>query len=143
MLWLPDWRSLDGVPVFYAVLIGDRDDIDALRRELEPVLTGCFDTVGPDGYSPHQTWFEITSIRATKAAASHALALRLCAERLVAFGDNLNDVALLAAADHGCAVANAVPQLLGIADEVLLSNSEDGVAEWLEQNVLDARPPAT
>ena len=36
----------------------------------------------------------------------------------------------------GVAVANAVQEVLDIADEVTASNDEDGVALWLEKNVL-------
>ena len=32
----------------------------------------------------------------------------------------------------GVGVANAVPEVLAIADAVTLSNQEDGVARWLE-----------
>lgn len=36
----------------------------------------------------------------------------------------------------GVAVANAVPDVKKAADCVTLSNDEDGVAEWIEKNVL-------
>ncbi len=48
-----------------------------------------------------------------------------------AFGDNLNDMEMLKLCGKGIAVANAVPEVLEIADEVTLSNDEDGVAMWL------------
>ena len=36
----------------------------------------------------------------------------------------------------GVAVANAVPEALESADEVTLSNDEDGVAKWLMEKCL-------
>jgi hydroxymethylpyrimidine pyrophosphatase-like HAD family hydrolase len=39
-------------------------------------------------------------------------------------------------ADHGVAMFNTHPDWLEIADEVTLSNLEDGVAVWLEKNML-------
>jgi hydroxymethylpyrimidine pyrophosphatase-like HAD family hydrolase len=88
LLPLLDWGQLIDAPVFYATLIGERDDIDGLRRdELLPVLTDCFDTVGPDGYNPQHTWFEIMSTRATKAAAARGLADQIGADQLIAFGE--------------------------------------------------------
>ncbi len=143
LLPLLDWGQLIDAPVFYATLIGERDDIDGLRRELLPVLTDCFDTVGPDGYNPQQTWFEIMSTRATKAVAARGLADQIGADQLIAFGDNLNDVPLFEVADRGCAVANAVPQLLHIADEVVPGNDDEGVASWLERHVLELKGPDT
>ncbi len=141
LLPLPDWGQLIGAPVFYATLIGDRDDIDGIRRELLPVLTDCFDTVGPDGYNPQQTWFEVMSTRATKAAAARTIADQIGADEIVAFGDNLNDVPLFEVADRSCAVANAVPQLLELADEVVPGNDDEGVASWLERHVLGTTRP--
>ena len=51
---------------------------------------------------------------------------------VIAFGDFLNDVPMLAWAGRGVAVANAHPEVLAIADEVTASNDDDGVAIVLE-----------
>ncbi len=142
LLPLPDWGALDDAAVFYATLIGERDDIEGLRSDLLPLLTDCFDTVGLDGYNPGQTWFEIMSTRATKAAGARRLAHQIGADQIIAFGDNLNDVPLFEVADHSCAVANAVPQLLHIADEVIPGNDDDGVAGWLQRHVLATYGPS-
>ena len=48
-----------------------------------------------------------------------------------AFGDDQNDTEMLKLCGTGVAVANAVPEVLEAADEVTLSNDEDGVARWL------------
>lgn len=66
---------------------------------------------------------------------------RLCATLgagpadVVAFGDMPNDLALLRFAGHAVAVANAHPEVLAMADEVTLSNDEDGVAAVLERRL--------
>ena len=137
LLPLPGWSALGRDRVFYATLIGTREDIVDLRDRLDPYLDGCFVTVGPDAYSPDQTWLEICSRQATKAAAIARLQGRLRTGELVVFGDNLNDEPMFEIADHACAVANAVPELRGVAAEVIPSNDDDGVADWLEGHVLD------
>jgi hypothetical protein len=64
---------------------------------------------------------------------------RLAAERdataaeVVAFGDQLADAGMLAWAGLGVAVANADPAALAAADEVTVSNDDDGVALVLER----------
>lgn len=136
LLPVPDWSGLPSGKVFYATLIGDLADVTAIRDELAPHLTGCFSTLGPDGYRPDQTWLEIYSVDATKAAATARLQEDLGATELIVFGDNLNDVPLFAIADHACAVANAVPDLLAVADEVVASNDDSGVAQWLARHLL-------
>ncbi len=51
----------------------------------------------------------------------------------IAFGDMPNDVPMFGWARHGVAMANAHRELLAVADEVTLSNDEDGVAAVLER----------
>ena len=55
---------------------------------------------------------------------------------IVAFGDDSNDIEMLKMCGRGIAVSNAVDEVLKIADEVTLSNDEDGVAYWLMKNIL-------
>jgi len=136
LLPLPDWSALDDAAVFYVTLIGAEQEVLELHRQLAPWLPDCFITVGPDGYRPTQWWLEVTSRQATKAATARRLQRQLGADAVVAFGDNLNDVPLFEIADHGCAVANAVPELVAVASEVIPSNDDDGVARWLDRHVL-------
>ena len=55
---------------------------------------------------------------------------------MVVFGDNLNDLSMFTIADERYAVANAVQELRDISTAVIDSNDNDGVAKWLEDNVL-------
>lgn len=54
----------------------------------------------------------------------------------VAFGDGGNDVTLLQAAGTGVAMANACEEAKAAADAVTLSNTEDGIADFLEKYIL-------
>lgn len=55
---------------------------------------------------------------------------------IAAFGDDSNDIEMLKMCGMGIAVANAVPEVLEIADDVTLSNDLDGVALWLYRRCL-------
>jgi hydroxymethylpyrimidine pyrophosphatase-like HAD family hydrolase len=83
------------------------------------------------------TLLEISATGVTKAFTLEHLAAEhdLTAAEAVAFGDMPNDIALLEWAHRGIAVANAHPDVLAIADEVTLSNDEDGVAVVIERIV--------
>ena len=49
---------------------------------------------------------------------------RLCgADRVVAFGDSVNDLSLFAASDEACAVAGACPEARQAADHVIGANT--------------------
>jgi hydroxymethylpyrimidine pyrophosphatase-like HAD family hydrolase len=51
---------------------------------------------------------------------------------VIAVGDEQNDLSMLEWAGRGIAVANADPQVRAVADEVIGSNDDDGVARFLE-----------
>ncbi|MYV96855.1 HAD family hydrolase [Streptomyces sp. SID3343] len=76
---------------------------------------------------------------------SKSVGLSIAARRLgrkaaetIAFGDMPNDLTMFKWVGHGVAMANAHPELLAVADEVTLSNEEDGVAVVLERLFPDA-----
>lgn len=58
------------------------------------------------------------------------------AEDIVAFGDDINDIEMLKLCGKGVVVANAVAEVLEIADDVTCSNDDDGVAKWIKGNCL-------
>jgi Cof subfamily protein (haloacid dehalogenase superfamily) len=78
---------------------------------------------------------EISAAGVTKAAGLAWLCERegFTAADVVAFGDMPNDLPLLAWAGRSVAMENAHPAVKEIADEVTLSNDEDGVAVYLEK----------
>ncbi|GGM47976.1 haloacid dehalogenase [Longimycelium tulufanense] len=78
---------------------------------------------------------ELSPPGVTKGTGLAAVAGRLGvpAADVVAFGDMPNDLAMLAWAGHGVAMANAHPEVLAVADEITGPNTEDGVAQVLER----------
>ena len=76
----------------------------------------------------------ILSPSATKEAGIEVLMseLRVGWPEVTAFGDDLNDLGMLTSSGIGVAMANSVPEALQAADRVTLSNTEDGVAVFLE-----------
>ena len=72
--------------------------------------------------------------KASKSNAVKELKEILKCKKLVTFGDGKNDIDMFELADEGYAVGNAHEELKKIATEIILSNDEDGVARWLEEN---------
>ena len=81
-----------------------------------------------------EPWLEFLPNESTKANALRQLKQFLPYDRLVVFGDGINDMEMFAMADEAYAMENAVPELKAIATAVIGSNNEDGVARWLLQN---------
>lgn len=79
-------------------------------------------------------WLEIMPAAASKASAALRLKEELGCDRLVCFGDGVNDIPMFEIADECYAVSNAAPELKAIATGIINSNEEDAVAAWLEQN---------
>ena len=73
-------------------------------------------------------------LKATKANGIQTLKELLFCDRIVAFGDGLNDMDMFKIADECYAVSNAVDELKAIATGIIDSNNNDGVAKWLVDN---------
>jgi len=66
-------------------------------------------------------------------------ALSLVPARTLAFGDSLNDLSMLAYAEHSVAMGNARDEVKQAARYVCLTNTEDGVARFVAQYVFGNR----
>ena len=57
-------------------------------------------------------------------------------EQIISFGDSISDIPMLKASGIGVAMGNSASQVKDIADDITLSNDEDGVAEYIEKYLL-------
>jgi hydroxymethylpyrimidine pyrophosphatase-like HAD family hydrolase len=55
---------------------------------------------------------------------------------VAAFGDDYNDVDMLRECGAGVAMSNAIDECKAAADYICGDCDDDGVARWLEENVL-------
>lgn len=62
--------------------------------------------------------------------------LGISLDEMTAFGDGGNDLEMLTEVGDGVAMANAMPQVLKIANHITNSNDEDGVLNYIEKNIL-------
>lgn len=82
--------------------------------------------------------FSILPESSTKWNGIKTLALHFNIEidETVAFGDDYNDIEMLENCRTGVTVDNAIDEAKTAADFICDSNDNDGVARWIEQNVL-------
>jgi Cof subfamily protein (haloacid dehalogenase superfamily) len=80
-------------------------------------------------------WYKFSSGTATKEHSIKVLSekLNISLNEIISFGDDFNDMGMLKLCGKGIAMQNAIPQVKEIADEITLSNNEDGVARYLEK----------
>ena len=116
--------------IFYITCIDQPEKLEPLYEKYKDIFHCVYQT---DIYTKEQ-WLEIMPLAASKSYAVGQLKELMNCERLVVFGDGKNDIDMFELADEGYAVGNAHEELKKIATEIILSNDEDGVAKWLEEN---------
>lgn len=116
------------VKVLLRVEGGDADAMLALARDVLGEQAAPTHSDADDGL------LEIGAAGVSKAAALAELAREagIAAEDVVSFGDQPNDVPMLAWAGRGYAMADGHPEALAAAPHVAPSVAEDGVAQVLE-----------
>jgi len=120
--------------VFYIIIIEDESNTARIHRELS-AIPGCVCTIMRDVYHRDEFWVELYHREASKAAGIERLKRIVGVDRVICFGDGLNDIPMFRASDESCAMENADGELKRIATRVIGSNSGDGVARWLSQNL--------
>lgn len=119
----------EGDPFYFTII--NPDDI----KTLDTVFTaenGFARNIQKDTYDAYY-WYEIYNSTASKANAVLQVKKLVGADRLICFGDNLNDISMIGEADMGIAVANAHSDLKKAADLIINSNDDDGVAKYIEK----------
>ena len=121
--------------VFYFTCIGEKVQLEPLYEALsDDERFVC--TLQQEIYR-EEYWCEIMPKGATKASAIKRLSELWGCERIVSFGDAINDLSMFAVSDECYAVANAVDELKSRATAVIGANDADGVARWLAEHAVE------
>jgi Cof subfamily protein (haloacid dehalogenase superfamily) len=87
-------------------------------------------------YRSNDTLIEVAPKTVSKLSA---IQLLLSSEeelnKVIAFGDNYNDIEMLQKVGLGVAVGNARPEVIAVAHKVTLKNTEDGVAHFIKEHL--------
>ncbi|GAB5082188.1 Cof-type HAD-IIB family hydrolase [Hominimerdicola sp. 21CYCFAH17_S] len=125
-----DFLSLDGKNIIYFTVIAPYERLAPLYKRVSEI-----DDIEISFYSDHyskEIWYiEIFSAEASKRKAVQYLRKLIMPERIVCFGDNLNDLPMFEEADKSIAVKNAVSQVRARADEIIGANTENSVAQYI------------
>lgn len=113
--------------VFYFTCIGGYERLEPLYKRFKDKYRCFFQR---DIYSGEQ-WLELVPMSVSKANAVRQLKEYVGADRVVAFGDGVNDIEMFEAADEAYAVENATEELKSIATGIIGGNDHDGVARWM------------
>lgn len=124
-----DFKDFNDRSLKISIEIFDEKQVEELKR----LLTGYDCVRFSDG-----CWYKFTKEGITKEKAIEETC-NICnwkLEDIIAFGDDLVDIGMLKLCGLGVAMGNAIDEVKEIADIVIGSNDEDGIAEYLEKEFL-------
>ncbi|WP_449539427.1 Cof-type HAD-IIB family hydrolase [Ferdinandcohnia sp. Marseille-Q9671] len=110
----------------------EEPDADKIRKYLSDMHAEVVD---------HRKWaapwhvIEIIKLGLNKAVGVQKVAdyYSIPKDRIIAFGDEDNDLEMIEHAGHGIAMGNAIDDLKNIANNITLTNEQDGIALYLEE----------
>lgn len=126
-----DFPNLPTQGTLYKVLVSSKGN--ALYGQVENILTDDVYYTVANG-----NLMQIMSKNATKWKGICAMleALNMSKIETVYFGDDNDDIEPIQMCGTGVAVANAIDTVISEADYVTGNNDEDGVAHFIEENIL-------
>jgi len=85
-----------------------------------------------------EDWFSFANKSVNKWEGTKALAAYadFNLQNIVAFGDDFSDIEMLRECSLGIAMGNAINEVKSVANVICDTNDNDGVAKWLEDNIL-------
>ena len=117
--------------VTYCTLIAKKQELQPLYEKVKNA--GDWECVFSKDTYGEDYWLEICPLYATKAKAIMKYKEKMGFDRVVVFGDSVNDISMFEIADESYAVENAIDELKEIATSVIASNDQDGVATFLSE----------
>ena len=130
-----DFEGLIRRGVYKLVIPGDPEFIVPVEAEFKVVFKDRATVFVSKPY-----FLEILPFGAGKGEALDFIArerLGVTAERVMAFGDSMNDESMIRYAGMSVAMSNSRPEILALAKHVTdLDNDADGLADFIEKNVL-------
>lgn len=115
--------------VVYYTTTGEYEALLPVKTEVDSIA-GADCAFYEDTYT-NKWYLEIFSSKASKANGIKKLRRDYGFDKVVCFGDNLNDIPMFQESDIRVAVANARNEVKNAADFIAPSNDDDGVARWL------------
>lgn len=119
--------------VFYITCIGSEEQLRPLYKQL--VKDSRYTCTLQQEPNRDEYWCEIMPRKASKAEGIRFLKRQYGFDRVVSFGDAINDIPMFRCSEEAYAVANAVDALKSEATGMIESNDEDGVAKFLLRTI--------
>jgi hypothetical protein len=117
--------------IFYITAIGFKDELEKINDffENKKYFSNNFQQ---ELYRP-EYWLEIKRFDATKGDAVEKVKKMTNCEKIISFGDSVNDIPMFVSSDESYAVSNAVKELIEKSTGIIDVSENNGVAKWMQQ----------
>lgn len=132
LMEVEDLAKFTDFPVNKILTAGDSDYLQAHYEEMREPFKDRLSSMFTANFYYEYTAPGINKGSALKEAMEK---LGIKPEECIAFGDAENDISMLEYAGIGVAMGNATDAVKAMADEITLSNEEDGIAESLYKHI--------
>ncbi|WP_420321922.1 HAD family hydrolase [Flagellimonas sp.] len=127
---LQRWQTED-LGAHKIMLMGNKESMDHISSTLERHFSSSMNC-----YRSNDTLIEIAPKSSSKLKGIQSiLKTGESLQDVIAFGDNYNDVEMLRTVGYGVAVANGRNEAKEVANKVTLTNTEDGVAQFIKDHL--------
>ncbi|MGL4989866.1 MAG: HAD family hydrolase [Sarcina sp.] len=123
--------TLSELTVVNFMILDTKENINNIYKKISNI-SDVNSGVYIDVYDENCGFIEIHSIKASKEQSVKDLKHLYNADRVICFGDNLNDVPMFKVADEKYAMDNGVDSLKKYATKIIDTNDNDGVAKFLD-----------
>lgn len=127
-----DLASFADYPLNKILIAGDPE---YLKENYKSIMEPFKDKLSCMFTAPFYFEFTANGIDKAKALDTVLTPMGYSKEEMIAFGDGHNDASIIKYAGIGVAMGNAVEELKDIADEITLSNEENGIAVSLRKHM--------
>lgn len=135
------WDSIEYIQTDFSKPFTDSVDKVILNIEEYPDFSEYINTILPSNVYVDIADNKLAYIMNSNSRKHKGLSLLLdhlniSAENVACFGDDTPDIGMIKLCGAGVAMENAKDSVKASADYICPSNDDDGVAKWLEENVL-------
>ncbi len=133
--YVDEYQFTDNEQIAGLLLIDTPAVLDPVNRQLRERFPDNLNLYfAKDIAHPKFHWLQMFHHHADKGKMLHTLSQHLDTplSRIVVFGDYLNDLEMFEIAGKSVAVGNALPEVQAVAHQVIGTNAEGGVLDYLE-----------
>jgi len=131
LMSVDSWHDLVRDSTHEILVVGSHSKLAPIA-DMVKNKTGYSAILSKDAYADHYL-LEIYDQQVSKAAGTEWLRDNYGFDKIICFGDNINDISMFESADEAYAPNNAVPELKLIADGIIGSNEDDAVVEFIKK----------